>query len=72
MSAILVYVDDFIIACNDFTALHDFKDYLQRCFRMKDLGKLKHFLGSKLLAMLRGSIYHNGNTPLILYLKRVY
>lgn len=42
---ILVYVDDFIIACNDTQALQDFKDYLHKCFRMKDLGKLKYFLG---------------------------
>lgn len=42
---ILVYVDDFIIASNDATALQEFKDYLHRCFRMKDLGKLKFFLG---------------------------
>lgn len=42
---ILVYVDDFIIACNDAVVLQEFKDYLQRCFRMKDLGKLKYFLG---------------------------
>lgn len=42
---ILVYVDDFVIACNDAATLKEFKDYLQRCFRMKDLGKLKYFLG---------------------------
>lgn len=41
----LVYVDDFVIASNDATALQEFKDYLQKCFRMKDLGKLKYFLG---------------------------
>lgn len=42
---ILVYVDDFIITCNDTQALQEFKDYLHKCFRMKDLGKLKYFLG---------------------------
>lgn len=42
---ILVYVDDFVIASNNATALQEFKDYLQKCFRMKDLGKLKYFLG---------------------------
>ena len=42
---ILIYVDDFIIACNDTTALQEFKDYLHRCFRIKDLGTLKYFLG---------------------------
>lgn len=42
---ILVYVDDFVIACNNEKALREFKDYLQQCFCMKDLGKLKYFLG---------------------------
>lgn len=42
---ILVYVDDFVIAYNDSTALQEFKDYLRRCFRMTDLGNLKYFLG---------------------------
>lgn len=42
---IFVYVDDFIIASNDATALQEFKEYLQRCFRMKNLCKLKYFLG---------------------------
>lgn len=42
---ILIYVDDFIIACNDSSTLQQFKDYLGQCFHMKDLGKLKYFLG---------------------------
>lgn len=42
---VLVYVDDLIIAGNDKVALTTFKDYLGRCFRMKDLGVLKYFLG---------------------------
>ena len=42
---ILIYVDDFIIACNDLSTLQKFKNYLCQCFKMKDLGKLKYFLG---------------------------
>ena len=42
---ILVYVDDFIIAGNDISTIHRFKNYLHNCFKMKDLGKLKYFLG---------------------------
>lgn len=42
---ILVYVDDFIIADNDISTIHRFKNYLHKCFKMKDLGKLKYFLG---------------------------
>ncbi|XP_026400357.1 uncharacterized protein LOC113296259 [Papaver somniferum] len=42
---VLVYVDDLIIAGNDLVALTQFKAYLGQCFKMKDLGKLKYFLG---------------------------
>lgn len=41
----LVYVDDFLIAGNDVSTIHRFKNYLHKCFKMKDLGKLKYFLG---------------------------
>lgn len=42
---ILVYVDDMIIAGNDTMAMSIVKDYLGNCFKMKDLGVLKYFLG---------------------------
>ena len=42
---VLVYVDDLVIASNDLPRLIKFKAYLSQCFRMKDLGKLKYFLG---------------------------
>lgn len=42
---ILIYVDDFIIAGNDISVIQRFKNYLHKCFKMKDLGKLKYFLG---------------------------
>lgn len=42
---ILVYVDDFIITGNDLSSVQKFKAYLHKCFKMKDLGKLKYFLG---------------------------
>ncbi|CAA7020467.1 unnamed protein product [Microthlaspi erraticum] len=42
---ILVYVDDLVIGGNDSKAIGDFKQYLGECFHMKDLGKLKYFLG---------------------------
>lgn len=42
---VLVYVDDLVIASNDFVLLDQFKEYLSKCFRMKDLGELKYFLG---------------------------
>ncbi|CAA7044030.1 unnamed protein product [Microthlaspi erraticum] len=42
---ILVYVDDFIVAGNDLSTIYKFKAYLSEYFHMKDLGKLKYFLG---------------------------
>lgn len=41
----LVYVDDLLICGNHSRMLQGFKDYLGRCFHMKDLGKAKYFLG---------------------------
>ncbi|XP_074302984.1 uncharacterized protein LOC141637318 [Silene latifolia] len=42
---VLIYVDDLVIAGNDSQAISVFKVYLNRCFKMKDLGSLKYFLG---------------------------
>ena len=42
---LLVYVDDLVIAGNNSVAIQALKTYLNSCFRMKDLGLLKYFLG---------------------------
>lgn len=42
---VLVYVDDLIICGNNSSAIQRFKEYLSKCFHMKDLGHLKYFLG---------------------------
>ena len=42
---VLIYVDDLLICGNDVEFLTKFKEHLGRCFHMKDLGKLKYFLG---------------------------
>ena len=49
---VLVYVDDFIVAGNNLGAVQKFKAQLHKCFHMKDLGKLKYFLG---IEVSRGS-----------------
>ena len=43
--ALLVYVDDIVLASNDHHACNEFKSYLHSCFSIKDLGPLKYFLG---------------------------
>lgn len=42
---VLIYVDDLLITGNNNYIAQKFKDYLGRCFSMKDLGRVKYFLG---------------------------
>jgi len=42
---LLIYVDDMILTGNNDASLEEFKVYLSSCFKMKDLGPLKYFLG---------------------------
>ncbi|KAL9247674.1 hypothetical protein vseg_021081 [Gypsophila vaccaria] len=42
---VLVYVDDMIVVSNDKRACADFKAFLDKRFGIKDLGRLKFFLG---------------------------
>ncbi|PKI77175.1 hypothetical protein CRG98_002457 [Punica granatum] len=42
---VLVYVDDLIIVSNSSSHCDSFKGYLDTCFRIKDLGPVKYFLG---------------------------
>lgn len=42
---LVVWVDDLIIAASDKDSLSDVKEMLRSRFNMKDLGRLKHFLG---------------------------
>ena len=45
MFLVLIYVDDLVLASNSHDHCHQFKRYLHRCFKLKDLGPLKYFLG---------------------------
>jgi hypothetical protein len=42
---ILLYVDDMILTGNDDAAIRDLKHFPDNCFKIKDLGPLKYFLG---------------------------
>lgn len=43
--ALLVYVNDVIVASNDLALVIEVKNYLHDQFKIKDLGELKYFLG---------------------------
>nr|GEW29923.1 ribonuclease H-like domain-containing protein [Tanacetum cinerariifolium] len=47
--ALLVYVDDIIITGNNLDEINKFKQFLKTKFMIKDLGKLKYFLGIEVL-----------------------
>nr|GEV31183.1 ribonuclease H-like domain-containing protein [Tanacetum cinerariifolium] len=47
--ALLVYVDDIIISGNDLNEINMFKGFPSSKFQIKDLGKLKYFLGIEVL-----------------------
>lgn len=50
----MVYVDDLVICGNNNEEIVKFKAYLGRCFHMKDLGKLKYFLGIEIARSAEG------------------
>lgn len=52
--ALLVYVDDVILASNDSTAITQFITSLNQQFKLKDLGTLKFFLGLEVARLAKG------------------
>ncbi|XP_023893101.1 uncharacterized mitochondrial protein AtMg00810-like [Quercus suber] len=52
--ALLVYVDDILIGSNDPKAVEDLKVYLNKHFKLKDLGSLKYFLGLEVARLQKG------------------
>ncbi|GJW16833.1 ribonuclease H-like domain-containing protein, partial [Tanacetum coccineum] len=52
--ALLVYVDDIIITGNNFCEIEKFKVDLKSKFMIKDLGKLKYFLGIEVIDTDKG------------------
>ena len=46
-TAVLIYVDDMVTTGNDPATITSLKRFLHEHFRIKDLGKLKYFLGGK-------------------------
>ncbi|GJS67380.1 ribonuclease H-like domain-containing protein, partial [Tanacetum coccineum] len=52
--ALLVYVDDIIITSNNVAEIEKFKVFLKSKFMIKDLGKLKYFLGIEVVDTEKG------------------
>jgi len=52
--ALLVYVDDIILASNDSKIIDDFVVFLNTRFKLKDLGPLKFFLGLEVARSSKG------------------
>ncbi|GKC16784.1 ribonuclease H-like domain-containing protein [Tanacetum coccineum] len=52
--ALLVYVDDIIITGNSVSKIEKFKVFLKSKFMIKDLGKLKYFLGIEVVDTEKG------------------
>jgi len=46
--AVLVYVNDIVLAGDDVASCQQLKAYLHKCFSIKDLSSLKYFLGIKI------------------------
>jgi hypothetical protein len=54
--ALLVYVDDIVIASNDVSAVSDLTVYVNSVFSLKDLGPLKYFLGLEVARIDKGIV----------------
>ncbi|XP_031107647.1 uncharacterized protein LOC116012283 [Ipomoea triloba] len=52
--ALLVYVDDIVIASPDLSQVHQIKKHLDAVFHIKDLGPLKFFLGLEVARSSKG------------------
>ena len=53
-TAILIYVDDVLIASTDPQAIVQLKADLSKAFKLKDLGTLKYFLGLEIARAAAG------------------
>ena len=51
---VLVYVDDLLVTGNDLSSIHRLQEFLSSKFQLKDLGKLKYFLGIEVARSLAG------------------
>lgn len=53
-TAILIYVDDILVAGNDQKEINKIKSFLDNKFNIKDLGDIKYYLGIEIIRTSRG------------------
>ncbi|XP_057952981.1 uncharacterized mitochondrial protein AtMg00810-like, partial [Malania oleifera] len=53
-TALLIYVDDIIVASSNMSCISAFKSFLDEKFKIKDLGSLRYFLGLEVASSLKG------------------
>lgn len=64
VTTLIVYVDDIIISENDLKEMEDFQKFLAKEFEIKDLRKLKYFLGI-ISSQEREFLFHGQKMSLI-------
>ena len=69
--ALIVYVDDIIVKGNDEKEKNTLKQCLAKEFEIKDLGKLKYFLGIEVARSKQGIFIAQQNMLLIFSGKQV-
>ncbi|XP_061338805.1 uncharacterized mitochondrial protein AtMg00810-like [Gastrolobium bilobum] len=55
-TALLIYVDDIVLTGNDMEKIHRVKEFLDKQFKIKNLGPLRFFLGLEISRSQRGII----------------
>ncbi|XP_031254798.1 uncharacterized protein LOC116112821 [Pistacia vera] len=53
-TALLVYVDDIVVASDSLPCIESLKNFLNTCFKVKDLGPLRYFLGLEVARSTKG------------------
>ena len=56
MIILIVYVDDIIVSGSDVDGIEEVKTNLKRKFLIKDLGKLRYFLGIEVARGIKGLV----------------
>ncbi|XP_042511682.1 uncharacterized mitochondrial protein AtMg00810-like [Macadamia integrifolia] len=66
---LIVYVDDIVVTSNDTYEIFELKAYLGKEFEIKDLRRLKYFLGIQVVHSTKGIVFSQRNYTLDLLLE---